>query len=1154
MKTVFFQPDIPTQPNDHKILGNVLPGADALAISEIAEQNQNLTVVVTPDTRSAVRLSRVLSELSNQDVCLFPDWETLPYDTFSPHQEIISSRLSALFHLQNAKKGIFLLPISTLMQRLCPPQYLQHNVLLIKKGDRLVIDKMRLQLEAAGYRAVEQVLEHGEYAVRGALLDLFPMGSAVPFRLDFFDDEIDSIRTFDVDTQRTFDVDTQRTLDEISSINLLPAHEFPTDDKGIEFFRAQFRETFGEIRRDPEHIYQQISKGTLISGIEYWQPLFFAEMATLFDYLPEQTLFVDMENNETQGERFYQDAKQRYEQRKMDPMRPLLSPEKLWLNVDEVNRRLKSYPRITFKAEKVRSSVRQKNLPVATLPEVTIQSQQKEPLGQLRQFIEHFKGNLLFSVETEGRRETLLDLLSALKLKPKQIQSLEQIENEKFSLLVSSLEQGFIIEQSLPVAIIGEANLLGERIQQRSRDKRKTINPDTLVRNLAELKIGQPVVHLDHGVGRYGGLVTLDTGGIKAEYLLLNYANESKLYVPVTSLHLISRYVGGSDESAPLHKLGNEAWAKSRQKAAEKIRDVAAELLDVYAQREAKKGFAFKYDREEFQQFAATFPFEETYDQEMAINAVISDMCQPKAMDRLVCGDVGFGKTEVAMRAAFLAVMNHKQVAVLVPTTLLAQQHYENFKDRFANLPVNVEVLSRFKTAKEQKQILENLAEGKVDILIGTHKLIQSDVKFNDLGLLIIDEEHRFGVGQKEKIKQLRANIDILTLTATPIPRTLNMAMNGIRDLSIISTPPARRLSIKTFVRQNDDLVVREAILREILRGGQVYYLHNDVASIENTAEKLTALVPEARVIVGHGQMRERELERVMSDFYHQRYNVLVCSTIIETGIDVPTANTIIIERADHFGLAQLHQLRGRVGRSHHQAYAYLLTPPPKMMTKDAERRLDALENLDNLGAGFILATHDLEIRGAGELLGNEQSGQIESIGFSLYMELLDSAVKALKEGREPSLEELTQQQADIELRVPALLPDDYLGDVNMRLSFYKRIAAAESKAELDELKVELIDRFGLLPDATKNLLQITELRLLVEPLNVVRIDAGTQGGFIEFSAKAQVNPDKFIQLIQKEPIVYRFDGPLKFKFMKDLSDNKVRLEFVVDLLRTIAA
>ena len=660
------------------------------------------------------------------------------------------------------------------------------------------------------------------------------------------------------------------------------------------------------------------------------------------------------------------------------------------------------------------------------------------------------------------------------------------------------------------------------------------------------------MVHLDHGVGRYGGLVTLDTGGLKAEYLLINYANESKLYVPVGSLHLISRYVGGSDETAPLHKLGNESWVKTRQKAAEKIRDVAAELLDVYAQREVKKGFEFKYDREEFQQFAATFPFEETHDQAMAINAVISDMCQPKAMDRLVCGDVGFGKTEVAMRAAFLAVMNHKQVAVLVPTTLLAQQHYENFKDRFANLPVNVEVLSRFKTAKEQKQILENLAEGKVDILIGTHKLIQSDVKFSDLGLLIIDEEHRFGVGQKEKIKQLRANIDILTLTATPIPRTLNMAMNGIRDLSIIATPPARRVSIKTFVRQKDDLIIREAILREILRGGQVYYLHNDVASIENTAEKLTALVPEARVVIGHGQMRERELERVMSDFYHQRYNVLVCSTIIETGIDVPTANTIIIERADNFGLAQLHQLRGRVGRSHHQAYAYLLTPPPKLMTKDAKRRLEALESLDNLGAGFILATHDLEIRGAGELLGNEQSGQIESIGFSLYMELLDAAVKALKEGREPSLEEITHQQAEIELRVPALLPEDYLGDVNMRLSFYKRIAAAESKQELDELKVELIDRFGLLPEATKNLLQIAEMRLMVKPLKALKIDAGAQGGFIEFSPSAKVDPEKFIKLIQQNPIVYRFDGPLKFKFVKALPENKERLEFVMDLVKTL--
>ncbi|MDU8925126.1 transcription-repair coupling factor [Pasteurellaceae bacterium LIM206] len=1142
----YFNLNLPSQPRDHRILANVPAGADSLAIEEIAARHNGLTVVVTGDSKSAVRLERVLREHCPHEVCIFPDWETLPYDAFSPHQEIISARLSALFHLQQARHGIFLLPVTTLLQRLCPPQYLQHNVLLIKKGDRLVIDNVRLRLENAGYRAVEQVLEHGEFAVRGSLLDLFPMGSAVPFRLDFFDDEIDSIRTFDVDTQRS--------LQAMDSINLLPAHEFPTDDKGIEFFRAKFRETFGEIRRDPEHIYQQVSKGTLVSGIEYWQPLFFEQMATLFDYLPSDTLFVDMEHNQAQAERFYQDAEQRFDSRRVDPMRPLLPPSALWLRVDEVNRRLKNYPRITLKAEQVRTSARQQNLAVTALPELTIQPQQKEPLQLLRQFMEKFKGHIVFSVETEGRRETLLELLAPIKLKPKQIKNLAEAEKQHVSLQISALDNGFIIEpeNGEPLAIICETELLGERVQQRRQDKRKAVNPDTLIRNLAELKAGQAVVHLDHGVGRYGGLVTLENGGVKAEYLLLIYANEAKLYVPVSNLHLISRYVGGSDETAPLHRLGSDSWAKARRKAAEKIRDVAAELLDVYAQREAQKGFAFKYDHEELQQFAATFPFEETVDQEMAINAVISDMCQAKAMDRLVCGDVGFGKTEVAMRAAFLAVLNHKQVAVLVPTTLLAQQHYENFRDRFANLPVNVEMVSRFRTPKEQKKILEQVADGKVDILIGTHKLLQSDVKFGDLGLLIIDEEHRFGVRQKEKIKQLRANIDILTLTATPIPRTLNMAMNGIRDLSIISTPPARRLTIKTFVRQTEDGLIREAVLREILRGGQVYYLHNDVATIEQCAEKLGALVPEARVIIGHGQMRERELERVMSDFYHQRFNVLVCSTIIETGIDVPTANTIIIERADHFGLAQLHQLRGRVGRSHHQAYAYLLTPPPKLMTKDAVKRLEALESLDNLGAGFILATHDLEIRGAGELLGSEQSGQIESIGFSLYMELLEGAVKAMREGREPSLDELTQQQVEIDLRMPALLPEDYLGDVNMRLSFYKRIAGAENKQALDELKVELIDRFGLLPTATRNLLQIAELRLQAKPLQIIRIDGTPHGGFIEFTPTAEVDPMKFLQLIQQQPAVFRFDGPTKFRFTCDLSDTQKRLSFIFDLVNSL--
>ncbi|QIM62455.1 transcription-repair coupling factor [Pasteurellaceae bacterium Orientalotternb1] len=1131
---------------DHQTLGSLVGHSDTLAIAEAAQQFNGLSVVVTPDTRTALRLEKSLPQFTDLAVQLFPDWETLPYDNFSPHQDIISARLSALFQLQQGRKQIFLLPISTLLQKLCPPSYLANNVLLIKKGDTFSIEKLRLQLENAGYRAVEQVLEYGEYAVRGALLDLYPMGAEQPYRLDFFDDEIDTIRTFDVENQRT--------LAEISEINLLPAHEFPTDSKGIEFFREQFRKQFGEIRREPEHIYQQVSKGILNAGIEYWQPLFFSEMASFFDYLPPKTLFITLDELQAKAELFAKDTAQRYESRRVDPMRPLLPPDTLWFSIDEINRWLKGYPRLSLTAEKVRKSAAKQNANVLSLPDVAMQSNAKEPFVAFQQFRQKFSGNIIFSVETEGRRETLLDLLSPLGIKPKQIHHLSEATHP-FSLMIGNLDQGFIIEDTSGqiTAIICETDLLGERIQQsRSREKRKSVNPDTLIRNLAELKIGQAVVHLDNGVGRYGGLMTLDTGGVKAEYLVLHYANEAKLYVPVASLHLISRYIGGSDENAPLHKLGSEAWAKTRQKAAEKIRDVAAELLDVYAKRESQKGFAFQYDREAFQQFSATFPYEETDDQKLAINAVISDMCLPKAMDRLVCGDVGFGKTEVAIRATFLAVMNQKQVAILAPTTLLAQQHYDNFKDRFANQPVNVEVLSRFKTAKEQKEILARTAEGKVDILVGTHKLLQEEVKFRDLGLLVIDEEHRFGVRQKERMKQLRANVDILTLTATPIPRTLNMALNGMRDLSIIASPPARRLSIKTFVRQSDDTVIREAILREILRGGQVYYLHNDVATIENCAEKLTALVPEARIVIGHGQMRERELERVMSDFYHQRFNLLVCTTIIETGIDVPTANTIIIERADKFGLAQLHQLRGRVGRSHHQAYAYMLTPHPKTLTKDAQQRLEAMSTIDNLGAGFALATHDLEIRGAGELLGSEQSGQIESIGFSLYMDLLENAVKALQDGREPTLDEITQQQVEIELRVPALLPDDYLPDVNMRLSFYKRIASADNADALKDLKIELIDRFGLLPEATKNLFHITQLRHLAKGLGLKKVDAGISGGYLEFKPTATPDPMKFLKLIQQDKNGYKFDGPQKFRFIRPLETVTERLQFVSELLERL--
>ncbi|MJW60932.1 transcription-repair coupling factor, partial [Salmonella enterica subsp. enterica] len=775
----------------------------------------------------------------------------------------------------------------------------------------------------------------------------------------------------------------------------------------------------------------------------------------------------------------------------------------------------------------------------------------KAPLDALRKFLESFSGPVIFSVESEGRREALGELLARIKIAPKRILRLDETQDAGRYLMIGAAEHGFIDTQR-NLALICESDLLGERVARRRLDSRRTINPDTLIRNLAELHVGQPVVHLEHGVGRYAGMTTLEAGGIKGEYLMLTYANDAKLYVPVSSLHLISRYAGGAEESAPLHKLGGDAWSRARQKAAEKVRDVAAELLDIYAQRAAKEGFAFKHDREQYQLFCDSFPFETTPDQAQAINAVLSDMCQPLAMDRLVCGDVGFGKTEVAMRAAFLAVENHKQVAVLVPTTLLAQQHYDNFRDRFANWPVRIEMLSRFRSAKEQTQILAEAAEGKIDILIGTHKLLQSDVKLRDLGLLIVDEEHRFGVRHKERIKAMRADVDILTLTATPIPRTLNMAMSGMRDLSIIATPPARRLAVKTFVREYDSLVVREAILREILRGGQVYYLYNDVENIQKAAERLAELVPEARIAIGHGQMRERELERVMNDFHHQRFNVLVCTTIIETGIDIPTANTIIIERADHFGLAQLHQLRGRVGRSHHQAYAWLLTPHPKAMTTDAQKRLEAIASLEDLGAGFALATHDLEIRGAGELLGEEQSGSMETIGFSLYMELLENAVDALKAGREPSLEDLTSQQTEVELRMPSLLPDDFIPDVNTRLSFYKRIASAKNENELEEIKVELIDRFGLLPDPARNLLDIARLRQQAQKLGIRKLEGNEKGGTIEFAEKNHVDPAWLIGLLQKQPQHFRLDGPTRLKFIQDLSERKTRIDWVRQFMQQL--
>ncbi|MCY1699537.1 transcription-repair coupling factor [Lelliottia sp. SL45] len=1134
---------LPGKAGDQRQLGELTGAACATLVAEIAERHAGPVVLVAPDMQNALRLHDEIRQFTDSLVFNLADWETLPYDSFSPHQEIISSRLSTLYQLPSMQRGVLIVPVNTLMQRVCPHSYLHGHALVMKKGQRLSRDALRAQLDSAGYRHVDQVMEHGEYATRGALLDLYPMGSDQPYRLDFFDDEIDSLRVFDPDTQRT--------LEEVEAINLLPAHEFPTDKTAIELFRSQWRDKF-DVKRDAEHIYQQVSKGTLPAGIEYWQPLFFSEpLPALFSYFPAKTLIVNTGDLDASATRFESETRARFENRGVDPMRPLLPPEQLWLRTDELFSELKKWPRVQLKTESLPDKAANTNLAFKTLPDLSVQAQQKSPLDNLRKFLESFTGPVIFSVESEGRREALGELLARIKVSPKRILRLDEAADNGRYLMIGSAEHGFI-DTLNNRALICESDLLGERVARRRQDNRRTINPDTLIRNLAELHVGQPIVHLEHGVGRYAGMTTLEAGGITAEYLMITYLGDAKLYVPVSSLHLISRYAGGAEESAPLHKLGSDAWTRARQKAAEKVRDVAAELLDIYAQRAAKSGYAFKHDKDQYQLFCDSFPFETTPDQAQAINAVLSDMCQPLAMDRLVCGDVGFGKTEVAMRATFLAVENNKQVAVLVPTTLLAQQHYDNFRDRFANWPVRIEMLSRFRSAKEQTQILEQASEGKIDILIGTHKLLQSDVKWKDLGLLIVDEEHRFGVRHKERIKAMRADVDILTLTATPIPRTLNMAMSGMRDLSIIATPPARRLAVKTFVREYDSLVVREAILREVLRGGQVYYLYNDVENIQKAADKLAELVPEARIAIGHGQMRERELERVMNDFHHQRFNVLVCTTIIETGIDIPTANTIIIERADHFGLAQLHQLRGRVGRSHHQAYAWLLTPHPKAMTTDAQKRLEAIASLEDLGAGFALATHDLEIRGAGELLGEDQSGSMETIGFSLYMELLENAVDALKEGREPSLEDLTSQQTEVELRMPSLLPDDFIPDVNTRLSFYKRIASAKNDAELEEIKVELIDRFGLLPDAARNLLDIARLRQLAQKLGIRKLEGNDKGGVIEFAEKNHVDPMWLIGLLQKQPQHFRLDGPTRLKFMQELSDRKTRMEWVRNFMRQL--
>jgi len=1124
--------------------GNLPGAALSLAIAEAASNAKRFTLLLTADSQSAERLQEELAFFAPQLAVLhFPDWETLPYDIFSPHQDIVSQRIAALYQLPELSHGVLVVPITTALHRLAPKRFLLGSSLVLDVGQKLDVEQMRLRLEAAGYRCVDTVYEHGEFAVRGALIDLFPMGSPLPYRIDLFDDEIETLRPFDPENQRS--------IDKVESIRLLPAREFPLKKEAVTGFRARFRERFDvDFRRCP--IYQDLSTGITPAGIEYYLPLFYEETATLFDYLPEDSQVFSLPGIEQAAEQFWSDVRNRYEERRVDPERPLLPPAELFMPVEDCFARLKLWPRVVASQQDVEPGIGRERFTAQALPELAIEAKASEPLGKLRRFLDEYAGRVLFTAESAGRREVLLELLARLKLRPQEVEGWEEFlaSQERLAITIAPLDEGLQLDD---VALVAESPLFGQRVMQRRRREKSRDGGENVIKNLTELREGSPVVHIDHGVGRYQGLVTLEIEGQAQEFLLLQYAEDAKLYVPVASLHLIARYTGSDDALAPLHRLGSETWQKAKRKAAEQVRDVAAELLDIYARRAAREGYAFKDPQVDYETFAAGFPFEETPDQQAAIDAVREDLLSAKPMDRLVCGDVGFGKTEVAMRAAFIAVHGGRQVGVLVPTTLLAQQHYNSFRDRFADWPVRVEVMSRFKSAKEVQNAIAELAEGKIDILIGTHKLLQDDVKFSNLGLVIIDEEHRFGVRQKEQLKALRSEVDILTLTATPIPRTLNMSIAGMRDLSIIATPPARRLSVRTFVMEQQNTVIKEALLRELLRGGQVYYLHNDVKTIEKCAADLQALVPEARVAIGHGQMRERDLEQVMSDFYHKRFNVLVASTIIETGIDVPSANTIIIERADKFGLAQLHQLRGRVGRSHHQAYAYLLTPTRKAMTDDAQKRLEAIANAQDLGAGFVLATHDLEIRGAGELLGEGQSGQIQAVGFTLYMEMLERAVKAIRKGEQPNLEQPLGGGPEINLRLAALIPEDYLPDVHARLILYKRIANAADEDGLKELQVEMIDRFGLLPEPTKNLVRLTLLKLQAEKLGITKIDAGPQGGRIEFSADTSVDPMVLIKLIQSQPNRYKFEGATLFKFQVPMERPEERFNTLEALLERLA-
>lgn len=1140
---------------------NLSQGSLPLALARYLPHKQ-LKVVLTQDAEQALRLQTAWRFFRPHDTAVFlPDWETLPYERFSPHQDLVSERLSALWQIKSGAADVLFVPVATAMQKLPPVPFLAGCTFWLKTGQTLDIGRLKSDLVDAGYNHVSHVVAAGEFAVRGGIVDLFPMGSEMPYRIDLFDDEIDSIKTFDTETQRT--------ISPVSEIRLLPAHEFPTDGEAQKIFRSRFRE---EVDGNPNDaaVYKAVSNGHFGAGVEYYLPLFFEnELETLFDYIGEDALFVSLGDVHAEANRFWSDVKSRYAMAQGDETYPPLLPQHLYLSTDVFAGRLKNYgqvlPDVSGKEH--------------TLPDLAVNRQSDEPLQALKDFQTAFEGRILLCAESLGRRETMIGFLQQNGLKAKPVSDWQGFlsAHEPLMITVAPLAYGFKLgglqspsqQQAAPaserenwgeskavadqsaIAVITESELYQYVARSRIHNRRKkhAAVSDGLLRDLAEINIGDPVVHEEYGIGRYMGLVTMDLGGETNEMMLLEYTGEAQLYVPVSQLHLISRYSGQAHENVALHKLGSGAWHKAKRKAAEKARDTAAELLNLYAQRAAQSGHKFEINELDYQAFADGFGYEETEDQAAAIAAVIKDLTQAKPMDHLVCGDVGFGKTEVALRAAFVAVMGGKQVAVLAPTTLLVEQHAQNFADRFADFPVKVASLSRFNNSKATKATLEGMADGTVDIVIGTHKLVQDDIKFKNLGLVIIDEEHRFGVRQKEQLKRLRADVDILTMTATPIPRTLSMALEGLRDFSLITTAPSRRLAVKTFVKPFSEGSVREAVLRELKRGGQVFFLHNEVDTIENMRERLETLLPEARIGVAHGQLRERELEQVMRDFLQQRFNVLLCSTIIETGIDIPNANTIIINRTDKFGLAQLHQLRGRVGRSHHQAYAYLLTP--EYITKDAEKRLDAIATADELGAGFTLAMQDLEIRGAGEILGEGQSGEMIQVGFTLYTEMLKQAVRDLKKGRQPDLDAPLGITTEIKLHSPALLPEDYCPDIHERLVLYKRLAVCETIQQINAIHEELVDRFGLPEQPVKTLIESHHLRLMAKELGIDAIDAAGEAVTVTFGKHHCIDPTEIILLIQTDK-KYRLAGADKLRFAAEMENIEVRINTVKAVLKTL--